>query len=115
MRLSYRILQRENFTDKVRIRPGLLGEEDQVGLGGSDAGSGLLDKGAAHLVQILVTSLDEGGVLGQDDVLAGDLFGRIAEENVDAVLAGEEKLGIDVLDCAGVLGLLHYDALISSS
>lgn len=73
---------------------------------------GILDIGPANAVKVNVINPDKARMCGQNDVFAGYLILGVAEVDVDAVLPCKRKLGIDVLACAGVFGLLHNDALI---
>ena len=72
----------------------------------------VLDIGPANAVKVNVINPDKARMCGQNDVFAGYLILGVAEVDVDAVLPCKRKLGIDMLACAGVFGLLHNDALI---
>ena len=73
------------------------------------------DVRTAAAIQIVLTSLDAAGVSGQHDVLAGNLFVGIAEQDLHAVFTGKAQLSHGMLAGAGVLGLLSDDDLIEVS
>ena len=71
-----------------------------------------LDVRASGFVEIVMSHLHVRRVVREDDALARDLFIRIAEPDVDAVLPREGELRQRRLARAGVLGLLDHDDLV---
>ena len=72
----------------------------------------VFDVGTADMVEITIGYIDERGMSRKYDGLAGDFVLGIAEVNINTVGTSERKLGIDMLACARVLGLLNNDHLI---